>query len=315
MEKKKERKKEKSSRRTRHWETETGQIRRLQGGEIPTESLRMKWQYPCPVVALGRARPARVRISGASWVIALVLLILGGVVPALAQSDALQLFVRRNFGYSGGSQIQGSFRMEGMGPADLASVTFKIDQQVVGTSAQAPYRVDFNTDAYSLGWHTLSAEGQTTGGRRLTSAARRFEFVSAAQGQKAGAQIALPLLAVVGLALLVGAGVSLFQIRRAKNIKTPLGAPRKYGLFGGAICPKCGRPFSRHWWGLNAGLGKFDRCDHCGKWSIVRALPQEQLRAAEAAEVEQAKSTIPVPEISAAEKLRRQLDDSRFERD
>ena len=248
------------------------------------------------------------------WAAGLVCLIVYGILPALAQTADLQLSVSRNFGYSAGSQIQGSFRMEGMGPADLASVTFKVDEQVVGTSTQAPFRVDFNTDSYGLGWHTLSAEGQTTSGSRLTSAARRFEFVSAAEGQQAGLRIALPLLAVVGLAILVGLGVTLLQGRRAKNNPLPLGAQRKYGIFGGTICPKCGRPFARHWWAPNVGLGKFDRCDHCGRWSIARALPLDQLRAAEAAELEQARSTVPTQEMSPEQKLRRQLDDSRFDR-
>ena len=114
------------------------------------------------------------------------------------------------------------------------------------------------------------------------------------------------MLVLAGLALVVGLGATLFQALRGKPAPIPPGQPRRYGLMGGAICPKCGRPFPRHWWGLNAGLGKFDRCDNCGRWSIVRAEPFDKLRAAEAAEIEHAAVA---PELSPEEKLRRQLEE------
>ncbi|MCC6188910.1 MAG: hypothetical protein IT318_07735 [Anaerolineales bacterium] len=231
---------------------------------------------------------------------------------AAAQDDELRLFVRRNFGYSGGSQIQGSFRMEAEGPADLASVTFKVDDQVVGADSEAPFRVDFDTDDYGLGWHDLTAQGETASGRALVSAARRFEFVSAAAGWETAWRIMAPLLGVLLVVMLLVVGTSLLQLRRGRRHPAPLGARRNYGLFGGTICPKCGRPFALHLWGLNLLVGKLDRCDHCGRWSVVRALPLEQLRAAEAAERRAAQPAGEHPAESAEEQLRRQLDDSRF---
>src|SRR6185436_10633364 len=132
---------------------------------------------------------------------------------------------------------------------------------------------------------------------------------SAAEGWQAAGRIVVPVLIVAGLAIAVGLGVPLFQALRGKPAPLPPGTPRRYGLMGGAICPKCGRPFTRHWWGLNAGLSKFDRCDNCGRWSLVRAAPLEKLRAAEAAEVGHAAVA---PALSPEEKLRRQLDDSKF---
>ena len=75
-------------------------------------------------------------------------------LPAFAQTDELTLFVRRNFGYGGGDQIQGSFRMEATGPSDLANVTFKVDDQIVSTVASAPFKVNFN--AFSTRAHSLS---------------------------------------------------------------------------------------------------------------------------------------------------------------
>ncbi len=243
----------------------------------------------------------------------LMVVLFGFAGPALAQTGDLQLFVRRNFGYGSGDQIQGAFSMEVTGPADLASVTFKIDDQVVGTVTAAPFRVNFNTDAYGLGWHNLTAVGQTASGRQLVSAPRRLEFVSASVGFQTVGRIVLPLLGVLALIGVVALASTLVDIRRQRTSPTPLGAPRRYGLAGGAICPKCSRPFSRHWWAPNAVAGKLDRCPHCGRWSIVRAVPLEQLRAAEAAELQQDQPAGPASELTPEEKLRRQLDDSRFD--
>ena len=78
------------------------------------------------------------------------------------------------------------------------------------------------------------------------------------------------------------------------------------------MCPKCGRPFALHWWSFHVGFQKFDRCDHCGKWSRVGRSSREKLAEAEMAEQESAPAHTPAPEPSAEAKLKRQLDESRF---
>jgi hypothetical protein len=240
-------------------------------------------------------------------------ILFGLALPVMAQDEELQLAVRRNFGYGGGSQIQGNFRMEVVDPPPLASVTFKIDETVVATVTEPPFRVDFETDDYPLGWHELTAVGQAPDGQTLNSNVRRFEFVSAEAGWAAARAIMIPLFSVVGVAILFGVGIQLWTSLSGGKSALPLGAPRKYGLLGGAICSKCSRPFSIHWWGFNAVGGKFDRCDHCGKWSFVRRASREKLAEAEAAELAMAQPETPVAEMSAEEKLRRQLDESRFD--
>lgn len=227
--------------------------------------------------------------------------------------DELTLYVRRNFGYSGGSQIQGSFTLEAVGPQTLVSVIFKIDETVVGTATQRPFKINFDTDDYPQGVHTILAIGQTAEGQTLTSAPRSFEFVTAEEGLKTAGRIVLPLLAVVGVVLLLSFGVSLLQTSSGKKSALPLGAARTYGLLGGALCPKCRRPFSIHWWSFNVVGQKLDRCDHCGQWSLVRRLSREKLREAEAAEVTLAQPERPIPEMKPEEKLKRQLDESRFD--
>ena len=56
-------------------------------------------------------------------VLAAWLPMLAVALPASAQA-ALQLTVHKTFGFDNGSQIQGSFRLDASGPANLASVTF-----------------------------------------------------------------------------------------------------------------------------------------------------------------------------------------------
>ena len=93
----------------------------------------------------------------------------------------------------------------------------------------------------------------------------------------------------------------------------PPGTPRNYGHYGGAICPKCERPFSRHIYGLNLGFHKYDRCPYCGKWSLVRRASREELEAAEAAEIKAAQEGAFKPEKSEEQELRQDIEDSRFE--
>ncbi len=261
----------------------------------------------------------RIQTNRAShWLAALLvgLSLLLPLTPAGAQTaepDVLTLYVRRNMGYGGGSQIQGSFRMEIDGPADLVAVTFKIDDAVVGTDSEPPFRVDFSTADYPAGWREMTAVGQTADGGTLVSAPRRLEFLSAADSQAATLRVVGTMGGIVLAILAVVFGLALLPTLTGRRKPVPLGAARDYGLLGGSICPRCGRPFPRHLWALNISfVGKFDRCDHCGKWSLTTRASPEDLRAAEAAERASAGAAAPAPEASPEEKLRKQLDDSRY---
>lgn len=214
----------------------------------------------------------------------------GSILPALAQTaGALQLAVHRDWGYGGGEQIQGLFTLEVSGPADLASVTFRIDDQVIGTLMAAPFKLQIDTDRYPLGWHSLSATGQTAAGAALSSPIRRFEFVSASVGFQAGGQIAGSIFGLVAIVFGLVLAVQLLPGLIGRRKTRPLGAPRRYGLKGG--------------------------CEHCGRWSFVRRAAPEQLAAAERAELRLALPETPVAEESAADRLQRQLDESRYTHD
>ncbi len=231
--------------------------------------------------------------------------------PAFAQDDAeLKLRLSRTFGYSSGAgDIQGLFTIYVAGPEDLVKVTFYLDEEAMGEVAQPPFELRFNTDNYPLGVHTISAIGLTSAGREVRSNELRVKFVTAEEGFQAGARIVLPLLGVAFAAIIFSSLLAFWGSGKLKQL--PLGAPRNYGVAGGAICVRCGRPFPRHFFSLNLLIGKLERCPFCGKWAIVAAVPLEKLRAAEQAELEGAQSVMTAP-LSEGEALRKELDNSRY---
>ena len=169
------------------------------------------------------------------------------------QEDQLQIRMRRNWGYSSGTgKIQGTFTIKASGPEDISQVIFFLDDQVLGAVNEPPFDFRFVTDDYSLGPHQIHAEGKTVSDDELGSNTIQVEFVTAGQGWQAAGNIIVPLVVIimgaVGLAIVVP-----FVFTRGKKEQLPPGAPRSYGYSGGAICPKCSRPFSRHIYGLNLG--------------------------------------------------------------
>lgn len=229
-----------------------------------------------------------------------------------AQGNELRLSLSRDFGYSsGGGDIQGLFTLTASGPQDLVKVVFYVDDQVLGEVGQAPFKLKLNTDNYPHGLHQLSALGTGADGRQLKSQVVKANFVSADEGMQAAGRIAIPILVIVFGAILVSALVPMIMGRKVADL--PQGTQRSYPM-GGAICPKCGRPFALHIYGLNLLGSKFDRCPYCGKWSLVRYASMEKLRAAEQAELLNVVTdgSGEVQGLSAEEKLKRELDESQY---
>ena len=252
----------------------------------------------------------KLQISKAFALVALLAIGLAMAVPAGAQDGEVRLSLSKAWGYSMGRQIQGLMNLSVAGPKDTVSVRFELDGQAITTVAKPPFSIQFNTDKYPRGWHKFSATVQTSSERTLTSNTISAEFVSAEQGWQVAQRIIIPLGAVVIIAMLASLGGQFLMSGRGKQRPEP-GAPRNYGIEGGAICPKCRRPFARHFLSPNMLVGKLERCPTCGKWSIVAAASREALAAAEAAEIEA--SNPAVPEASPDEKLRRQIEASRYE--
>ena len=251
-----------------------------------------------------------------SWLSILVALALVWAIPVLAQTaDELVLTLNRDFGYAGfnGKDIQGTFSMKVTGPEDLVKVIFYVDDTVISEDAEAPFKVQFNTDRYGLGLHTLSAIGMTAGGEEIKSPGYEKNFVSADEGWKTAMKIAGPILILtfgISLVSIIGPVV----LGRKKRGSIPLGAPRSYGAAGGTICSRCGRPFAVNFLAPNMLVGKLVVCPHCGKVGVMARRSHAELQRAEEAERAMAAESAPqVQGMSEEEKLQKELDDSRFQ--
>ena len=231
--------------------------------------------------------------------------------PAQAQ-DGYTIKVNRDFGYGGfNNDIRGNFSISIAGDtASVAKVTYTIDGQEMSTLDQAPFVYKFVTSQYADGVHDLGAVITLKDGSTVTPAAKTYTFVSASQEGRAMTGIVFPIIGVVVLVVVITMGAQIMASRK-RPASPDAGIQHQYGIAGGSICPKCGRPTPLHMSGLNWFTGKFDRCENCGKWSVMRRVPIDKLRAAEAAEAEMEKTQL-APEKSEEEKLREMLDKSKY---
>ena len=93
-------------------------------------------------------------------------------------------------------------------------------------------------------------------------------------------KIFIPIGGIIVGALLVSVLIQ-FLGRKKKPLNPDV--PRDYGMLGGTICPKCGHPFPRSLFGMNLLVGRLERCESCGKFSLTtRATPEEIYRAEQA---------------------------------
>jgi hypothetical protein len=244
---------------------------------------------------------------------AILALLFSAVTGKAAQEQpSLKLSMSRTFGYSSGSgQIQGTFTLKASGPQDLQRVIFYLDGESLGEVGQAPFELRFVTDTYPLGLHTLYVVGFTADGQELRSNEIRAEFVSAEEGWRAAVRFATPILVIVFGLLALSIVMSFATAGKLKQL--PPGTPRSYGTAGGAICPRCKRPFARHIFSMNLVTGKLERCPFCGKWSIVSARSLAELRAAEEAELQTAQGVGGETAEDEGEHLRKELDESRYQ--
>jgi len=228
----------------------------------------------------------------------------------LAQDADYRISLRRDFGYGMGGDIRGTFSMRLVGEENpVKQVTFLIDDEAIGTITEAPYRLQFHTDDYALGLHSLSAEVQLQDGTTLQTESIQANFISA---DKEGNFVSTTLISIFGVIVVSFIIIAIIQTVLFKGKRGQNGAQKgHYGLLGGTVCPKCGKPFPRHIWGMNLVVGRFDRCDHCGKWVMTTRATPAALSAAE--DLIQEKPTQPQEANLPPEKtLEQRLEDSKY---
>jgi hypothetical protein len=241
----------------------------------------------------------------ASWL--LIPLILHGL-PALAQADqGLRLSLQRDFGYGGGGRIQGRFTLRAEGPENLRQVEFLIDGRTLAILGQPPFIHSFSTGDFLPGTHHLSARGQTDSGVVLDAQPIAVEFITSQQAWEMTLQILMPVLGGL-LALMLIAGL-LPLVGRKRQDRRPIG---EYGPTGGAVCPRCGFPFSRRLLSLNLLTGKLERCPHCRAWSLVGRASPAALEEAEQRLRSDARRGAWTP-ADPLEDLSRRIEESRYQ--
>lgn len=249
-------------------------------------------------------------------IFSLLVFVLGAAFAPPAQDSDYRINFNRNFGFSSGSKVRGTFTVSVVGPMEnVTQVRYLIDGQEMAVVTEAPFRFKFQTDDYGFGWHELSAEVTLANGAVQTAPARRFQFVEQAEEFGEIGRIMIPLGGGILLITLLGIGGQ-FLFMRGRSQLAP-GTERNYGLLGGTICKRCNRPFSISIFAINLGAARLARCPFCGYTGLVRRQPLEALRAAEAAEKESFRETggsvaAGQPTLTPEEQLRRQLDNTKY---
>src|SRR5512133_3462259 len=159
------------------------------------------------------------------YVFLVLLAILGFVTPASAQAvQELQFSVSRDFGSSDGTgNIQGTFSMKVTGPSNLMKVQFYIDNTIIAEDTEPPFQVQFVTDDYAPGKHSMHAIGYTGDGRERRTREMAFNYMTAEESQQRGLKIAVPILALVFIWVLFSRVVPILSRGRKKGELLPPG--------------------------------------------------------------------------------------------
>jgi hypothetical protein len=248
------------------------------------------------------------------YIFLVLLAILVFVTAARAQAvEELELSVSRDFGSSFGTgDIQGTFSMKVTNPSNLVKIQFYIDNTMIAEDTEPPFKVQFVTDDYAPGMHTMHAIGYTSDGRELLTREMKFNYINAEESRQRGLKITVPILALVLIWVLFSKVVPTLSRGRKKGELLPPGG-HNYGVIGGTICPRCVHPFALNLFSPNLLVGKLVRCPNCGKWFIGRRASIDDLRIAEKAAFAQAHGAPQFSEMKDEEKIRKGLDDSKYQ--
>jgi len=228
-----------------------------------------------------------------------------------AQDEDYRIHVNKDKGYSWASDIQGRFTIRLLGDETrVKEVAFLIDGTILSTVNSAPFSDQFETGDFSEGTHNLSAEVHLKDGSQVTTSALVYSFLGSAQVNEQMKPFFIGIGgALLGIFVIVALVQWLFFKKKKTSPRAP-GEPRSYGPLGGTICPKCGRPFSRHLFGLNLLTHRLERCDNCGKWVMTKRANPAELQAAEQAELEEVIADEEA--LPTKENLEGNLEDTRY---
>jgi len=242
----------------------------------------------------------------------LILFLLSMIVPinvwAQEEEGSITFELRKIFGFRFTNRIQGRFNLLVDGPDDLERVEILVDGEVIFEISEQPFKYEFSSSQFTPGLHSFSAVGYTTMGKILQSSVGEYNVLSVEQAQEGLSKYYLPL--IVGVVVIMGIVGLLSSVLTGRKGSFRIG---EYGPAGGAVCKRCGIPFSRHVLSPNLVIGKLERCPNCGAVVIVRRGSQVELDAAEQrllADLQAGRSDRVETE---EERLNRMIEDSRFD--
>jgi len=226
----------------------------------------------------------------------------------LGQDSPFSLKLTRDWGYGNGADINGRMSLAVKGDLEnIQEVIFFLDNETLATVTESPFKVQFDTNTFDPGLHTLTAEVKTKTGETYTTSGLVANFLD----KNTANQSTLKTMLLVGGIILASLAVQLLMRKNAdKNPKVDENGQIQYGVFGGAVCPNCGQPFSRSFFGINLLAMRLERCPHCGKLVQARRATPSQLTSAqlqsrpESAALSQARSK--------AEEIKDSYDDSKY---
>lgn len=221
-----------------------------------------------------------------------------------AEGTELVLRLNRDFGYGGfDNKIEGLFSLHAAGPDDLGRVAFFIDDNLMATLTEPPYRHQFSTNDYAPGEHRFIALGLTAAGLELRSNEVVRVFITKEETGQQVLGLIFPLLAGIAAVVVIVSLVSVVFGRKAATSGS-------YGMLGGTVCPRCALPYSLSLLAPRLLVGRLQRCPHCGKWALVRRARPDELSAAEARWRGDAAGQVDAE--GAEKRAQRQIDDSRY---
>ena len=219
--------------------------------------------------------------------------------------------LQRNLGYGGfGNDIQGYFQIKLRGPLQqVQQVVYTLDGQAMGSVSESPFKLDFNTDDFVPGEHKLGATVKLLNQSEVQAQVVSIRILSKEGASKSVFKILIPLFA-----LIIGAAFISSLVTGRTNRAYPGQRQNYNGLYGGAVCPKCGHSFPRSLLGVNLGFSRLERCPSCGKWISSRRATPAELAAAEEAEAEKYRvSSGEKPSQTQSEKSdEKAIDDTRY---
>lgn len=222
-----------------------------------------------------------------------------------------ELGLSKTMGYEFFGDIQGSFKITAKVPDGLkfVEVQFYIDDTMIGSAVEETFKINFNTSDFEPGLHEIYAVGLLADGTEVESIRYTRKFLSGEEGMGKALNIVLPLLVVVAVFALLGTVVPALMGKKGKQ--RPIG--EYSAAAGGAVCPRCKMPYSRHTFSPNIVVGKLERCPHCGKWAIVRRATPTELAEAEARLRADSQEGVKDFTPDEDEALRRALDESQYD--